>query len=939
MVSPDERAPASNLVGKGTTSKQVGGKRKVQDTEFPTPDVSHSSDAERPEGIQASPFAPYYREKFAGKLVSDLIFVEICAGSARLTRTARDAGFTGIAVDHSTSRSCGIDICIFELEDQKQVDELCAFLTAEAENIAAVWIAPSCGTASKARERRLPQLKKVGIEVPIPHRSLEQPDQLDGLEGTNKLKVEKANMLYAAVEQIARTCCLAHIFTGLENPGNSHYWNTTPMRNIITEFGERFVTFHNCCHGGSRDKLTAVCVNDSWIDSLEARCDQTHQHRSWKVTISQGSVHFPTSEEAAYPQVLCQRIVECVKQQVLSFGAVVSTTLSEQVTHPDADAAGRIALGALPRGAKIKPLVAEFGHHVQAIAPAQQAKSIDSFLDGLPKGSKVTSRQLVRRGDLRVVHEQCTFLAGADAAERDDMVEKCWIGVPSEPAYFVERALKAGHPRGLDVHIDDAMRDVVKWNLLDPPYMLAKKRVDFFKKWTARAKELAAAEDALRQQMPEHVRTVLGQKRLVLFGEMLSDLKYPDEKLVEDIAAGFRLSGYMTKSHVFRSKSKRPAMSVSTLKKMSRAFNDSSVASLSKRQDDELEAATWSETESEITKGWVFLDESDSLEGKYVGKRFGIKQGLKIRVIDDCTCCGLNLTVGLHEKFKLHSVDFLAALFGFALRTCPKELRPLVKGRTYDLRSAYKQFAVHPADRETLRMGVNRPGSDKFAVIGFNSLPFGAVGSVAGFLRISQALRFLGYFGVGLLWSAFYDDYTLLSRSELEGSSSWACESLFNLLGMQFATEGHKCLPFSDQFKTFGLSISTEQFQEGIVLVGHTESRKQELCGQLDDLLMRGQLGSKEAERLRGRMIFLRRVHFWADSKFIGEGLGAFLHWAQSDKNVGRWDEALTAVFARASAHREASGDRAWAAFNVACFHRWRLQSRVPVGVSWRCGC
>ena len=141
--------------------------------------------------------------------------------------------------------------------------------------------------------------------------------------------------------------------------------------------------------------------------------------------------------------------------------------------------------------------MAEFGHHVQAIAPAQQAKSIDSFLDGLPKGSKVTSRQLVRRGDLRVVHEQCTFLAGADSAEPDDMVEKCWIGVPSEPAHFVERAFKAGHPRGLDVHIDDAMRDVVKWNLLDPPYMLAKKRVDFFKKWTARAKELAAAEDAL----------------------------------------------------------------------------------------------------------------------------------------------------------------------------------------------------------------------------------------------------------------------------------------------------------------------------------------------------------------------------------------------------------------------------------------------------------
>ena len=151
-----------------------------------------------------------------------------------------------------------------------------------------------------------------------------------------------------------------------------------------------------------------------------------------------------------------------------------------------------------------------------------------------------------------------------------------------------------------------------------------------------------------------------------------------------------------------------------------------------------------------------------------MGRRFGIKQGAKVRVIDDCTCCGLNLTVGLHEKFRLHSVDFLAAMLGFALRSCPADSRPNLKGRTYDLRSAYKQFAVHPVDRASLRMGVNIPGSTDYAMIGFNSLPFGAVGSVAGFLRISQAIWYLGYVGLGLMWSAFYDDYTLLSRTELE---------------------------------------------------------------------------------------------------------------------------------------------------------------------------
>ena len=160
-------------------------------------------------------------------------------------------------------------------------------------------------------------------------------------------------MLYTAVEKIAQTACRAHIFTGIENPGNSHYWGTTPMRNLVDNFGDKFVTFHNCCHGGPRDKLTSVWVNRDWIDSLESRCDKSHSHKSWNVTISNREVHFPTSEEAAYPPVLCQRIVECVKQKAVSFGALLSTTLGEQLQQPDADAAGRIALGALPRGTKV----------------------------------------------------------------------------------------------------------------------------------------------------------------------------------------------------------------------------------------------------------------------------------------------------------------------------------------------------------------------------------------------------------------------------------------------------------------------------------------------------------------------------------------------------------------------------------------------------------
>lgn len=136
----------------------------------------------------------------------------------------------------------------------------------------------------------------------------------------------------------------------------------------------------------------------------------------------------------------------------------------------------------------------------------------------------------------------------------------------------------------------------------------------------------------------------------------------------------------MTKPNVFRARTKRPAFSLETLRKLSRSFNSRNVDALRKRQDAELEEQTWKETEEELRKGWIFLDDSEDLDNKFLGRRFGIHQGSKVRVIDDCTSC----TVVLHEKFKLHAIDFLAAIMGHAFsrlspwfRTCCE--RPYVR--------------------------------------------------------------------------------------------------------------------------------------------------------------------------------------------------------------------------------------------------------------------
>ena len=92
---------------------------------------------------------------------------------------------------------------------------------------------------------------------------------------------------------------------------------------------------------------------------------------------------------------------------------------------------------------------------------------------------------------------------------------------------------------------------------------------------------------------------------------------------------------------------------------------------------------------------------------------------------------------------------------------------------------------------------------------------------------------------------------------------NWACESLLTLQGMQYSTEGHKCLPFSSQFKTLGLEVDTREFAEGHVLVGHTQNRREELHNQLEAFLCANSTRAKDAERLRGRMIFFKGVHFW----------------------------------------------------------------------------
>ena len=334
---------------------------------------------------------------------------------------------------------------------------------------------------------------------------------------------------------------------------------------------------------------------------------------------------------------------------------------------------------------------------------------------------------------------------------------------------------------------------------------------------------------------------------------MLVSLNYPDSTLVDEISSGFTLHGWMQESNVFPKDLKRPEYSLEMVRNMAKGLNPMIFAQVNSTSDDELARATWESTMEELEKKWVWRDVTSDISDVILAKRFGLQQKNKIRVIDDCSLGGYNKTYGTKEKLRVHAADQIAAYLSWICTELGEQLDDELVGRTYDLRSAYKQFGVSAETRDQLRLLVWDAEQRRPCMLGVNALPFGAAGSVSAFLRISMALWFIGTVGLKLCWTVFYDDYTVICKKRMSHGTGIAAEALFDLFGMWFAKEGTKAVEFSDQVKTLGLVIRLGR-AAGPFTVGYTAERRQELCEALEAILKTKCVEPKQAERLRGRM-------------------------------------------------------------------------------------
>ena len=391
------------------------------------------------------------------------------------------------------------------------------------------------------------------------------------------------------------------------------------------------------------------------------------------------------------------------------------------------------------------------------------------------------------------------------------------------------------------------------------PAELARKRADFFKFWSVRAKELIPEENNMRAKMDPVVSKAVKHKRLALFAEMLDFYNYPDKQVVSELVDGADLVGDVATTDMLPLKFTPALVTVGALKHQSQLRRARIESDQRGSGDVEIDAEVWRQTLEERDKGWLVgpLPANEIPSDTPVSRRFGLRQRHKVRLIDDFSESSVNQAVTVYETPILHTVDIAASTLLFWLRTCKEIGRSAsLRIRTFDLSSAYRQIALSPAGRNVAYIRVYCPETQTWAYFQAQVLPFGAVKSVHSFLRVARAIWWLGTVACHLVWSSFYDDYILLSTPELTRSSEITAAALFELLGWDYAKEGRKCVPFSSQCEALGVLFDLEDSSKGVCRIYNTESRIAEISDEIEKVIQAGALTQTDAQKLRGRLQF-----------------------------------------------------------------------------------
>lgn len=770
--------------------------------------------------------------------------IEFFAGTGTLTSVARVFGLSNsFGVDKSQKRNTRAPVVSVDLCDEQGQTLVSQWL--QSGLVCWVHLAPPCGTASQARN--IPTGAK---NEPKPLRTSEEPCGIEGLQGTEKLRVDSANKLYEWSCNVFTQCCANNIIVTLENPRSSLFW-ATPWWIMVQKFCSVFSgDFQACMLGSSRPKWSRFVSNIIEIEQLSIECDGQHQHAPWGKAVcpETGKLVWATSLEAAYPRLLCVAVVQIVLSKLETLNVEMPPASFAHI-HEDPNLAVKhlqIVLQKQPRGQRVPPIVPQFSEvkviecNLNESPPCQLLQKLAQPFQHVPTGSK-----LLRR----------TF-QGEDSGR----VQKLAFGLPWSVEQFVEQGNMAPHPKTLALSLEKDLVETISFNCNHSPWTISKMRISWVKKWIARSAELQPQEKLLFADSPPHVKRIGECKRVLLAKEMLREIGFEDVSALDVFHLGASLVGPISAIPGFPNKF-RPALTTVKQLETSAAIRNKATLLLARSSGDcELDARVWQETCSEIQRGWLEGPyELSSLEhGAVISHRFGLLQRnrTKLRLIDDFTVSGVNQTVQLDSKPSLHTINTFCAMIQkwFQLRAS-SHVGGLV-AKTFDLSAAYRQIPICEEHRKFAYVCVFNPGAARPAIFRLTTMPFGATHSVFAFLRLSRQIHALACRALRIPLTNFYDDFIMASAPELSQSCSSSMEVLFNLLGWAYAKEGDKATTFGPTCQALGVVLDFDRSADGVLKVSNTPNRVQDIQATISEILSANLLSPALALQLRGRLGF-----------------------------------------------------------------------------------
>ena len=790
-----------------------------------------------------------------------VFLLDIFSGTAGVAASFIQLGGDALGLDHMVDKKrmrgpiSKTDLCKKETQDQ-----VISWL--EQGKVDAVMLAPPCGTSSRARE--IPVFESGRKRAaPRPLRNKRWPNGIPSLRGVSALKVKLANKLYAFTRRVIDTCVRLGIPFICENPQRSWMWDTTFFQDLPSSC--RFQCVHSCMYGGQRLKKTALLLNFE-ANNLKLTCNGKHQHLPWGNTISPhtGETVFSTTTEAEYPWALCKQLAQAFAEQMRMAGK------SFELPSTTMDVKQRMGAGTQPRG-KLGPLLlAEFKHKVvvqssQVCIPKTITEDSPAPFQGIPLHSKLISSRT----------EMVKGVAG------DEEMQISEFGVYYTPEEFLGMAATLQHPLDSPQLVDDsnlrAMLAIRDWT----EAQVAEFRTKNLRYYTKLAVNLMEEEKELRASMDPQVNEVLRGKRLKLFQQMCTDAGVADETLFDELTAGFRLTGPMQASVQFPKRIKPATITVQQLKESS-VWSKKMIYSSCKRvsSDPEIANAVFQERQQQLSDGWVkgpftMQQMDERFGGCWIpSKRFGVRQGGKVRAVDDFSEFLVNASVTSTEKLALYGIDEVintARFFmGIDAITFDCDGFPVLahcdctgagpwkqlQGRALDLKAAYKQLARHPDDAWAAVLAVWNPDSNGVDFYESVALPFGSVSAVMCFNRMARALRIIMSKLFLLVDTNFFDDFCQLEIPKLCKSAWDTAELVMQLLGWRISTSDDKRLPFATRFAMLGAVVDLSRMCQGKVVVCNKPSRLEDIAGLVAEIVSKRKVPVSLVETLRGRLLY-----------------------------------------------------------------------------------